>query len=199
LLALERAAVLQAFDVQVATDVGNHVLALDHTALERGVAATDDRHVLAAVDVGIRVGHVLAVCIAARFAHRQVDRETVGGAANAEAHTNAAAARLVRAVLACHAFRRHQVDLVVGRQGDAVAAGDLAADGAQVAGLALARADDRHVAAGLDRRAHGGAAGRVGHAFAFRVAQADADATILCRHCELAVRTAMSTPMPLLE
>ena len=131
----------------------------------------------------VRVAHVLAVGIAACLAHRQVDREAVRRSTHAKPNADAAAARFIGAVLARRVFSRHQVDLVIRQQGDVLAAADVAADGAQVAVLAVAAGDDCHVAAGLDARTDRRGAGSNGVAFALGITKADTDANACVLNC----------------
>lgn len=64
LLAFKAAAVLQAFDLQIATHIGDDLLAADHGSLEVGIAARLEGDGVASVDVGVAVAHFVAVGMA---------------------------------------------------------------------------------------------------------------------------------------
>lgn len=81
------AGVLQAFNVQVAADICNNLLAACHRALERGVAAGLQGQDVARFDVGVAVSHIRAIGIASALTGSQGN----AGLA-AEAHSYRAAA-----------------------------------------------------------------------------------------------------------
>lgn len=62
------AAVLQAFDIEIATHIGDDLLAADHGPLEAGVAAGLECDAVACRYVGVGVGEVITGLVATAFA-----------------------------------------------------------------------------------------------------------------------------------
>ena len=175
LLAVVDGLVLQAVDVQVAADVRNDAVRADDAALDVGVATALQGDRAAGADVAVAVAEGVAIGLAIGAVGRQLQRQAVLGAAHVVCDPDAGAAAAVGAVLAAGVLRGQQVDLVVGDQRHVAAAADVAADRCDVAARAATGRNDRHVAARLHLRAHRRAAALHDRAFAFAVAQADAD------------------------
>lgn len=175
LLAVEAAAVLQAFDGKLAADVGRHALAGHHRALERGVAAAVDAGDIARLDMGVDGADVGAVGVPARLVGGQFQREAVLLATHRKADTDRGAAGVVLAVLADGVLRGCQRDLVVGLEVDVVAGADVGGNGGQVAAGAGAGGGNADVATRIDPGADGGAGRLRAAAFALAAAEADAD------------------------
>jgi len=62
------AAVLQAFEFEIATHIGHHLLAADHRPLEVGVAARLEGDAVACCYVGVGVGEIVTGLVATAFA-----------------------------------------------------------------------------------------------------------------------------------
>lgn len=121
LLAFKAAAVLQAFDLQIAAHVGDDLLAADHGSLEIGVTARLEGDGVACGYMGVGVADVIAVGMAFSLADAGGD-----AGVRANGHTNAAAGAAVRTVVAVGVSRSQQIDLVVGYQGGILACRDVA-------------------------------------------------------------------------
>lgn len=110
------AAVLQAFEFEIATHFGHHLFAADHGPLERGVAARLEGDAVACGYMGVVVADVIAVGMAFSLANAGGD-----AGVRANGHTNAAAGAAVGAAVAMGVSRSQQIDLVVCDRRDVIA------------------------------------------------------------------------------
>ncbi|KWT65474.1 hypothetical protein APV28_4770 [Comamonas testosteroni] len=164
------AAVLQAFDMEIAPHIGHHLLAADHGPLEVGVATGLERDAVACGYVGVGVGEVVTGLVATAFAgtdgnagllpHAHADAAGAGGAAAAEAG---------------RILSRLQTDIAFCGQGGVLAGSNIRAANQDGAVRPRPLGNDVDIAAGLDGAATCAVAGLCRVALAFAGAQADGD------------------------
>ena len=176
-LAVELGQVLQAFQVQIALDVGNHLVGAGHGALDVGIATATDHQLVARIHMRIELRRAVAVLMP--LAAADAGRETERGAlcAHDGLHTYRSAEARALAVLAFRILRGQQIDVIVGMQADIILRVQVAAQDIDVAILATAHGRDVDIVA-CQHAATMRGAGRILRLDAFRMArrQADTDA-----------------------
>ena len=172
------AAVLQAFEFEIATHFGHHLLAADHGPLEAGVAAGLESDAVACGYVGVGVSEVVTGLVATAFAgtdgnaglpshaHADAAGAGAGAAAAAEAAAEAEAGRILG---------RLQTDIAFCGQVGVLAGSDIRAANQDGAVRPCPLGNDVDIAAGLDGAATCAVAGLCRVALAFAGAQADGD------------------------
>ena len=114
--------VLQAGDVEIASDIDLHGVGGEHSPRQRGVAAAADGEGVVRIHIGVDLGHVAAVAAALGLAGTDIDGEAVlcaHAVAGAQGLLAAAGTAGLRGGVLC-GLERHGV---VGVKGDVVAAG----------------------------------------------------------------------------
>lgn len=175
LLGFVGAGVLQAFDVEVAADVGNYLLATDDGPLEAGIATRYQPHGVARLDMGIGMADVTAIGIPSGLIGGEIQGEAILATAEGVTDASAPTAAAIRAVLFGGVLCREQVDVASGFELDVVSGTELTADDVDVTGLPISGCADGEIAAGHGATADDILAALGGLAAALAIAQADAD------------------------
>ncbi|KPC24119.1 RTX toxin [Pseudomonas syringae pv. cilantro] len=172
--------VLQAFDVQVAANVGDDLLATRYSTFDLRVAARRQQQLIASFHCGVGVGQLVTVSLTLIAGDAQVQGKAVFAAAQREADTDAGAAAFAVGVLPAGVVGGQQVDVAVGHQAGVSPGLDLAALYGDVAVCTGAGRAQTHVVTGDDGRPGGAVAGLGGFAFVFLGAQRQADVEATC-------------------
>ena len=122
LLAFKAAAVLQAFDIEIATHFGHHLFAADHGPLERGVTTGLESDAVACGYMGVGVGEIVTGLISTAFAGTDGNAGLLP-----HAHADAAGAGAAVAAEACRILCRLQTDIAFCGQGGVLAGSDIRA------------------------------------------------------------------------
>ena len=164
------AAVLQAFDMEIATHFGHHLFAADHGPLERGVTTGLESDAVACGYMGVGVGEVVAGLIAMAFAGTDGNAGLLP-----HAHADAAGAGAAVAAEAGRILGRLQTDIAFCGQGGVLAGSDIRAANQNGAVRPCPLGNDVDIAAGLDGAATCAVTGLCRVALAFAGALADRD------------------------
>src|SRR5450830_1367383 len=176
-LAVEPGQVLQAFQVQIALDVGDHLVGTGDSSLDGSVAAAVDQQQITRIHMRIELRRTFSIfmALAGTDAGGVTDRGDLG--TDDRLHPSRGAHARALAMLAFRILRRQQVDVVVGLQADIIFRIQVAAQDIDIAILAGTRGRDTDVITRQHAAAIRGA-GRGLRLLAFRMAirQADTDA-----------------------
>ena len=163
------AAVLQAFDMEIATHFGHHLFAADHGPLERGVTTGREGDAVACGYVGIGVGEIVAGLVATAFAGTDGNAGLLP-----HAHADAAGAGAAVAAEAGRILSRLQADIAFCGQVGVLACSDIRAAN-QNGAVRPPLGNDVDIAAGFEGAATCAVTGLCRVALAFAGALADRD------------------------